>query len=72
VATKVHERGRPVTVNLWQYSFYASILILQLLESGTDIRTIQALLGHTNVNTTMIYTHVVQRGALGARSPLDT
>ncbi len=42
-----------------------------LLESGTDIRTIQSLLGHSSVNTTMIYTHVVQRGALGARSPLD-
>ena len=42
-----------------------------LLESGTDIRTIQKLLGHSNVNTTMIYTHVVQRGAQGATSPFD-
>jgi len=42
-----------------------------LLESGTDIRTIQALLGHKDVRTTMIYTHLVNRGPLGVLSPLD-
>jgi len=42
-----------------------------LLESGSDIRTIQALLGHRDVRTTMIYTHVVDRGPLGVKSPLD-
>ena len=42
-----------------------------LLEDGYDVRTVQELLGHRDERTTMIYLHVMQRGALGVKSPMD-
>ena len=42
-----------------------------LLENGYDIRTVQELMGHRNVNTTMVYTHVLNRNKFNVRSPLD-
>lgn len=43
-----------------------------MLEDGYDIRTVQELLGHRDVSATMVYTHVLNRGGLGVRSPADS
>jgi len=65
-AVRAADLSKRVSVHTLRHSFAT-----HLLEQGYDIRTIQELLGHADVRTTMIYTHVAMRNKLGVRSPLD-
>lgn len=66
-ASRLAGVGKPVGVHTLRHSFAT-----HLIQAGYDIRTVQEVLGHSHVTTTMIYTHVLNRPGVSVKSPLDS